>query len=324
VKDLYQSLEVARTATRDEIKKAYRTATKKWHPDKNPGNKEAEEKFKAASTAYEVLSDDDKRKLYDEFGEMSLTQGFDAERARAYKQAQSGFGGGGYSGGFGPGFSPGGGSGIFTDFGEARETSFDDLLSRLFGGGRVRSDARRAPRSRKGADITGEIMVSFLDALAGVTVPLRIDSPDDSKSRTLDVKVPQGIADGGKLRLRGQGGPGQPAGDIILTVRVAVHAYLTRDGSDLKMNLPVTALEAYRGGPVDVPTPWGTLTVKLPAGSQNGQTLRLRGKGVQTSKGAGDLKVTLDVRMPAAGDDALLEALTRLQGDTDPRSSLGM
>jgi curved DNA-binding protein len=325
VKDLYETLGVSRSASKDEIKKAYRDATRKYHPDRNPGDKAAEEKFKDVSVAYDVLSDEDKKKLYDEFGDVSLTQGFDAERARAYKQAQtSGYGGFPGSGGFRGGFGPGD-SGMFHDFGEARETNFDDLLSRLFGGGRVRTEGRRPPRSRKGMDIAGEISVSFLDALSGVTVPLRIDSPEEGKSRTLDVKVPQGMPDGGKLRLRGQGGPGHPAGDIILTVNVRSHPRLRREGSNLRMDLPVTALEAYRGGPVDVPTPWGTLTLKLKPGSQNGQTLRLRGKGVkQSGKDPGDLLVTLDVRMPDAGDDALLEALTRLQDHANVREGLAV
>jgi DnaJ-class molecular chaperone len=317
VKDLYQALGVPRTATQGELKKAYRSATRKFHPDRNPGNKAAEEKFKDVSTAYDVLSDPQKRTLYDEFGEASLTQGFDASRARAYKRAQTqysdAFAGADTGGGF-----PGG-SELFDDVGEARSTSFDDLLSRLFGGGRVHTERPQA-RTRRGADIRGDIQVGFLDALAGVTVPLRIES-QDGEARTLDVKVPQGMADGGKLRLRGQGGAGTPAGDIILTVLVKPHPRVARDGNNLKMSLPVTALEAYRGGPIDVRTPWGAVTVKLPPGSQNGQTLRLRGRGVRQADGtSGDLLVTLDVRMPEPGDKRLLEVLEDLQGGMDPRT----
>ena len=327
MKDLYEQLGVSRSASQAEIKKAYREMTRKFHPDKNPGNAEAEEKFKSASTAYEVLGDPDKRKLYDEFGEMSLTQGFDPQRARAYKQAQqqrytSGFGSPGMGAEFG-GFGPGSGSTFFHDFGEAKETNFDDLLSRLFGGGRVRQQAR--PRARRGFDITGDVEVSFLDALHGVTVPLRVESQEDGSARTLDVKVPPGMPDGGKLRLRGQGGAGKPPGDILLTVRVRPHPWLKRDGANLRMSLPVTALEAYRGGPVEVPTPFGPVSLKLPEGSQNGQTLRLRGRGVkQPGKEPGDLLVTLDVRMPKERDEQLLEALTKLQAGEDPRTSLGM
>ncbi|MCB9712717.1 MAG: DnaJ domain-containing protein [Myxococcales bacterium] len=310
MKDLYQSLGVERSASADEIKKAYRKLTRQFHPDRNPGDAEAEERFKDVSTAYEVLGDADKRKLYDEFGEMSLTQGFDAEKARAYRQARAG----GFPGGFG-------GDGVFHDFGEARATSFEDLLSALFRGGGGPSGARRQVVHR-GADVTGDISVSLMDALHGVTVPLRVDL--GGKGKTLEVKVPQGVPDGGKLRLRGQGGPGQPNGDVILTIRVKPHDHLRRDGQHLHLRLPVTAYEAYRGGPIEnVPTPWGPVTLKLPKGAQNGQKLRLRGKGVQIpGREPGDLYVTLDVRMPDAGDDALLAALEKAQGSIDARASM--
>ena len=286
------------------IKKAYRDATRKFHPDKNPGNKRAEEKFKDVSQAYEVLGDQEKRSLYDEFGDVSLTQGFDAKRARAYKQSGGG-------GGFGRG------SGGFGNYGQARETNFDDLLSNLFGGGQVNfGDGFGRPQGpRKGQDISGEISVSFESALLGSTVPLRIDGAGGV--RTLDVKVPMGMLDNSKLRLRGQGGSGQPPGDIILTVRVKSSRRWERVGDDLKMRVTVDALAAYGGGPVDVETPWGTLTLKLPAGSQGGQTLRLRGKGVHFSgdrRKDGDLFVTLELQLPPKGDDDLLAALQRLQG----------
>ncbi|MFO0635796.1 MAG: DnaJ C-terminal domain-containing protein [Nannocystaceae bacterium] len=311
MKDLYASLGVSRTATAEELKKAYRTLTKKFHPDKNPGNKQAEERFKDVSTAYEVLSDPKRRALYDEFGEMSLTQGFDPDRARAYKQAQSRASS---SSRFVDSDTD-----VFEDLGDPRQTQFDDFLSRLFGGGRVRAEGSTRRGPRPGVDIAGEIRVSLLDALHGVTVPVRIEG-DDGEARTLDVKVPQGIADGGKLRLRGQGGSGNPAGDLLLTVHVDAHPRLERDGNDLRMSVPVTAFEAYRGGPIDVRTPWGQVTVKLPAGAQNGQTLRLRSHGVRPAgKPAGDLLVTLDVRMPPAGNQRLLDALAELQAGQDPR-----
>jgi DnaJ-class molecular chaperone len=323
VKDLYASLGVSRGASAGDIKKAYREATRKYHPDRNPGDKAAEERFKEVSGAYEVLGDADKRKLYDEFGEMSLTQGFDPDRARTYRRAQrsSPFGGAPGGGGAGGGMDDAAGfDDVFTSYDQAQHTAFDDLLSRLFGGGQVRGDFRRS--TRRGADIRGEITVSLLDALAGVTVPLRIESQDGT-SRTLDVKVPAGVTDGGTLRLRGQGGPGQPDGDILLTVRVQPHPRLSREGDDLRLRVPVTAYEAYRGGPIDVPTPWGKVSLKIPPGSQNGQVLRLRGRGVRKSKGdAGDLLVVLDVRMPPPGDEQLLEALERVQGDVDIRAGL--
>ncbi|EDM74292.1 Chaperone DnaJ-like protein [Plesiocystis pacifica SIR-1] len=307
MRDFYASLGVDKGASQDEIKKAYRKLTREFHPDKNPGNEAAEERFKEVSQAYEVLGDDNKRSLYDEFGEMSLSQGFDPARARAYQRAR---------GGFGPGFGPGVGG-----FGNARESSFDDLLSQLFGGGRVRSDAfNRQPRSRRGGDIRGEIGVSLLDSILGVTVPLRIESPGGGGPvRTLDVRIPAGIQDQGKLRLRGQGGPGDPPGDVILTVSVHPGKTLERRGDNLHMLLPVTALEAYRGGPIDVPTPWGPVTMRLPPGVQNGQSLRLKHKGVRVrGEPKGDLFVRLDVRMPEPGDEELLAVLERLQGEETP------
>ena len=329
MKDLYSTLGVGKTADAAEIKRSYRKLTQQYPPDKNPGDKVAEDRFKEVSSAYEVLSDADKRKNYDEFGDMSLTQGFDVERARAYKNATRG--GGGRRPRGGPGHPGAGGfdESMFNNMGDARGTSFDDLLSQLFGGGRVvdpfggGGGARsRGPVSRRGHDIEGEITIDFMDMLRGKVVPLRIES-ESGTGRTLDVKVPAGIPDGGKLRMRGQGGQGDPAGDILLTVKVAPHPRLKRDGPHLLLSLPVTALEAYRGGPVDVPTVGGTVTLKLKPGSQNGQTLRLKGKGIASpSQEPGDLLVTLDVRLPAPGDPELLAALERLQADTDPRADL--
>ena len=325
MKDLYTTLGVSKTADAAEIKRAYRKLTQQYHPDKNPGDKAAEDKFKEVSTAYEVLSDTDKRKNYDEFGDMSLTQGFDVDRARAYKNATRGGGGRRGPGRGGMPFD----ESMFNSAGDARGTSFDDLLSQLFGGGRVvdpfgggGGGRGRRPVSQRGHDIEGEITIDFMDMLRGKVVPLRIES-ESGNGRTLDVKVPPGVADGGKLRMRGQGGQGDPAGDVLLTVRVAPHPRLKREGSNLLLALPVTALEAYRGGPVDVPTPGGTVTLKLKPGSQNGQTLRLKGKGITPpGQEPGDLLVTLDVRLPAPGDAKLLEALEASQADQNPRADL--
>lgn len=329
MKDLYTTLGVSRTAEPAEIKRAFRKLTQQLHPDKNPGDKKAEEKFKEVSSAYEVLSDAERRKNYDEFGEMSLTQGFDPARARAYQSAARGAGrraGGPGAGGFG-GFDPEGHF-HFSNAGDARGVSFDDLLSQLFGGGRVVDPfgggprGPRRPASTRGHDIEGEITVEFGQMLRGCVVPLRIES-ESGTARTLDVKVPPGIADGGKLRLRGQGGAGDPAGDIILTVRVAPHPRLRREGNNLLMSVPVAALEAVRGGPIEIPTPGGTVTLKLKPGSQNGQTLRLKGKGIAPAGGEpGDLLVTLDVRLPTTPDPELIAALERLQAGADVRADL--
>jgi len=303
VQDLYESLGVRRDASAEELKKAYRRLTRQYHPDRNPGDKAAEEKFKVASSAYDVLGDPERRKLYDEFGDVSLTQGFDADRAREYRKAQARY----------SGFR---GDNLFANMGEARSTSFDDLLSRLFGGGFNQAQAPVRP----GHDIRGEITVSFIDALHGVSVPLRLEG---EQTKTLDVRVPPGMSDGATLRLRGQGGAGNPPGDILLTVHVKPHPRIERDGIDLRMPVPVTALEAYRGGPIDVPTPWGPVTVKLPAGSQSGQALRLRGRGVRPQgKPDGDMLLTLEIKLPKPGDARLIDLLTELQGNENPREGL--
>lgn len=313
--DPYRTLGVPKTADEKEIKKAFRKLTQQHHPDKNPGDAAAESRFKDVSQAYEILGDSENRGRWDEFGEISLSQGFDPARARAYTQAR-GFSGGRPRGGFGGG-SP------FSDLSGAREASFDDLLSKLFGGGTVSGGADlfgNANGRRKGRDLEGSILVSLPDSIVGVTVPVRVTGSDGS-ARTLDVKVPMGMPDQGKLRLRGQGGAGSPAGDLILTVQIKAHASASRDGSQLKAPLPVTAYEAYAGGPIEVPTPWGAVTLKLPTRSQNRQTFRLRGKGVhQRGKPDGDLLVTLDVRLPTQEDGELEKILQQLQGDDNPRT----
>lgn len=324
-------LGVPRNADEKEIKRAFRKLTQQYHPDRNPGDKKAEERFKEVSQAYEVLGDPTRRKYYDEFGDISLTQGFDPERARAYQQYQRAAGGrqragAGFPGGFG---ADGHFNFNFSDFSDARGVSFDDLLSQLFGGGRVvdpfggmGARGARRPASTRGQDIEGEITIDFSQMLRGAVIPLRVDS-EGGGSRTLDVKVPAGIADGAKLRLRGQGSPGSPPGDIILTVRVTPHPRLRREGNNLLMSLPVTALEAIRGGPIEVPTPTGTVTLKLRPGSQNGQTLRLKGKGIAPAGGEpGDLLVTLDVRLPTTADPELVRALERLQAHEQVRADL--
>ena len=225
-----------------------------------------------------MLSDTGKRALYDEFGEISLTQGFDPDRARAYQQAQA------------RAAEARAHRSSFVDFdvgvddediGDPRQTQFDDFLSRLFGGGRVRTERRDAGRARgKGSDIAGEIAVSLLDALHGVTVPVRIEG-DNGEGRTLDVKVPQGIADGGKLRLRGQGGSGIRRATCCSPCGCAPSPRLGARRQRSAHGGAGTAFEAYRGGPIDVRTPWGRSASSYRPGSQNGQTLRLRGHGVR-------------------------------------------
>lgn len=295
-KNLYDALGVKSSADLSEIKKAYRKLAKKYHPDKNPGDAAAEARFKEASSAYEVLSDREKRALYDEFGEESLRQGFDADQARAYKQWQGMGAGQGARQGFGPGgFAPG-----FGGF-DANGQGFDpqDLFGDIFGFGRraPQGGARGSQVPLRGDDARAELTIDFMTAVLGGERALKF-----SDGKEIQVRIPSGARDGGTLRLRGQGNPGVqggPSGDLLLKLHVSPHPLYRREGEDLHLDVPITIGEAMRGGEAVVPTPSGEVKLKIPAGSQSGSKLRLRGKGVaRKGKGAGDLYVHLQVHAP--------------------------
>ena len=319
--DLYGVLGVARDADGAAIKKAYRKLAQKLHPDKHPGNKQAEAKFKSVNQAYEVLSHDDKRKLYDEFGEEGLREGFDAERVRQYKQWQSQPGSNrARSGGW-----PGGGGGQQTvnleDLfgGNAGGSTINDLFGDVIGRG-----GRRARGPIKGNDIGAETTIDFVSAVRGTSLELRAQN---SKTPTV-VRIPPGAAEGSRLRIAGQGEPspnGGPPGDLILIVHVQEHPFFKREGLDLHLDLPLTIAEAYRGAKVKVPTPSGDVSLKIPEGAQSGGSLRLRGKGV-TMKGKepGDLYVQFLVRAPATRSEeigTLVDKLAELSPE-DPRREI--
>ncbi len=284
--DFYETLGVSRTATADELKKAYRKLAAKHHPDRNPGDKEAEAKFKEVSAAYEVLSDAKKRERYDQYGHAG-TSGPGGGPGGGYP------GGGGFSGGpqMDPemaeelfrnvfGGSGGGGGGGFGD---------------IFGGGRGPKKRKQAPPP----DIETEVTVPFHVACNGGSVGISVGG------RGIDVKVPAGIAEGKKLRV-----PAAATGssDVILKVRVSAHPYFQRDGNDLLLEVPISTFEAMLGAKVDVPTLAGeTLTVRVPPGTSSGARIRLRGKGVV----GGDQYLTIKV-VPPALDDAQREELTKL------------
>jgi molecular chaperone DnaJ len=327
-KDLYAVLGVARTATADEIKKAYRKLARKFHPDLNPGNKQSEERFKEVSQAHDVLTDPEKRKLYDEFGADALNPAFDAERAREYKRwSESGHG---FS--FRPGGSPFEGFGFEGGAGRRRgrrreaeedESTFEDIIGRMFGG---RTEAAAPER---GQDLEHPVEVDFLDALRGTQLPVSIRRPIpcpqckgtgrqgmractrcsgtgtvESRER-LTVKIPAGVADGARVRVRGKGGVGRggAAGDLYFVVKVRPHPLMRREGKDLTIEVPVTVGEAIRGASIEVPTPDGPVRLKVPKASQSGQRLRLAGRGVRDPKGGtpGDLYVRLMVQVPTNG-----------------------
>lgn len=297
MRSLYDILGVARSASASDIKRAYRKLARETHPDRNDASN-AESRFKEVGRAYEVLSDPDKRKLYDEFGEISLKSGFDPTAARAYASG-------------GPSGMPRGG---FSS-GQGFDGSFDveDLLGNLFGArGGVRPGTPPATRA--------ELEIDFRTAITGGERQLTF-----TDGRTLHVRIPPGVKDGGRLRLRGRA-PG--GGDLLLTLSVQPDPTFRRDGDDLYRTLEVTVGEALLGASIEVPTLHRPVRVTIPPGSQNGQRLRLKGKGVaRKGRPVGDLFVTLDVRLPDIGsgpvDDrtrSALEALEDAYGRAHPRS----
>ncbi len=272
--DFYAELGVARGASADDIRKAYRKLAAKYHPDKNQGNAEAEAKFKRVNQANQVLGDPKRRALYDEFGEEGLREGFNPDLARAYR-GRSPFGGSG-----------GGLEDILGGVGAGR--GFGDLFGDVF---------RAARGSARGRDAAGEVIVDFAAALRGTTVTLQVPGVDGE----VNVRVPAGAGDGDKLRVAGRGTPGRgggTAGDLLLTVRVTPHKYFKRDGLDLNVDFPITPTEALNGAKVRVPTPDGPVSLTVPAGAQSGKQVRLRGRGVKRKNQVGDLYVRFIVMMP--------------------------
>lgn len=298
--DLYSILGVERSAADADIRKAYRRLARKLHPDVNPNNPSAESRFKDASYAYEVLGDPEKRRTYDEFGEEGLMPGFDPERARQHAQWRD----------------PRQGSPFADSFGGG-DINLEDLLSGVFGGG------GRGRGPSKGSDQSGEVSIDFMDAVRGSEVRVEL------AGRTLRVKIPPGTEDSAQIRLAGQGETsrsGGPQGDLYLTVRVRPHRFFSREGNDLHLELPVTLSEAVAGASIEVPTPNGNVTLKVPARSRSGQKLRLRGKGVPSREGGrGDLYVALRVEVPDSRDPKLVELARELDafyGSTDLRKPL--
>jgi molecular chaperone DnaJ len=342
-KDPYAVLGVPNSATREQIRKAFRKLARTHHPDVNAGNKEAEERFKEVNAAYEVLSNADRRQLYDEFGEQALSSGFDARAARAAAAFSSGpFGAGGRS-------SAGGGTFAF----EATDP-FGEALGRTGGGSMTRG----------AAELRVVVEIDLVDAIRGTEVQLQLPTyrqcascrgkgeavgtrampcaeclgtgrlqaggnrirmattcwrcsgvgyvrtpctgcQGSGRVRTkqpVNVRIPQGAGDGSRLRVARQDG------DVLLEMRVRPHPFFTREGTDLFLRLPVTLDEAYNGAHVSVPTADGAVAMRIPAGSQNGRRLRLRGKGIARGQARGDLYVDLDVRLPEANHGRFAES----------------
>jgi curved DNA-binding protein len=304
-RDLYAELGVKKGASKDEIKKAYRKLARELHPDRNPNNPKAEERFKRVAYANDVLSDDRKRGLYDEFGEVGLRDGFDAEAARAMKNARGrGFSGFGFDEVFGG--APRGGR--RSGFGGTLEDLFggniDELFTHVGGAGGFRGG--KTPTG-KIPDQESQITISFEESLSGVEKELQVQ--DGGERRTIKVRIPAGVSDGGKVRLRGQGArrPGMEPGDLVLQVNVAAHDLFRRDGADLHVDLPVTLSEAWKGATIKLPTAEGEVSLKIPPRTQGGARLRLKGKGAPKREGGhGDLMVHVQLRLPDGTDHAAI------------------
>ncbi|MEI7705543.1 MAG: J domain-containing protein [Deltaproteobacteria bacterium] len=316
-RDLYDVLGVARGATNDEIRKSYRKLAKKFHPDMNPGDKKAEEKFKEITAAHEVLSDEKKRRLYDEFGPDALRTGFDEKAADQYRQWRQHGGRPGQEVPFDLGDYE------TVNVGGVGNFDFGDLFGDLFGGG-GRGRRRGAPKARPGQDAEAELQVELRDAALGAERDLHVDG------KTLRVKIPAGVTDGSRIRLAGQGGEGMnggPAGDLFLVVRLRVHAGVRREGHDLYLDLPLTVPEAAAGAEVVIPTFEGQVQLRIPAGTQSGRQLRLRGRGLPDLKGGprGDLYAVAKIVLPEESE-ALRNAVEPLRDlyKSDPRAGISL
>jgi len=283
--DPYATLGVSRSATADEIRRAYRALAKELHPDVRPGDKAAEDRFKKATAAFNMLSDPTTKARFDR-GEIDADgnerMAFNA-RPRQGARAHAGAGAG-------PGAGPGAGAG-----GDAFDLG--DIFSDLFGPG---FGSSRGYSRMRGRDIRFTLEVDFLDAINGARKRISL-----AEGRTLDVAIPAGVESGQVLRLKNQGGAGVqggPAGDALVELSVKPHAFFRREGQDVHMDLNISLTEAVEGGKVQAPTPTGNVTLTVPAGSNTGKTLRLKGKGVA---GQGDQFVRLQVVLPEIPDEDL-------------------
>jgi curved DNA-binding protein len=317
-RDLYDILAVSRTASQEEVKKAYRRMAKQYHPDVNPGNKQAEERFKEASAAFEVLSDEKRRKLYDEFGSDSLRSGFDAGRAEEVRRWRR------------QGAPPGGQPFDFGDFAAGGPGGFDvgSIFEQIFGqaasrGGRG-GHGRRAAAPTTGEDLEAELELDLREVVVGGERDVRVEG------RTLRVTIKPGLADGARIRLAGQGGPGRhggAAGDVLLRIRLRPHPLVRVEGKDLTLDLPVTVPEAVVGAEVELPTFDGKVRLVVPPGTPSGARLRLRGRGLPDPRGGarGDLYVVVKLVLPEASEKLgkAVKALEPLYKG-DPRAAISL
>ncbi|WP_394262796.1 DnaJ C-terminal domain-containing protein [Trueperella sp.] len=318
-KDFYAALGLKKDATQDEIKKAYNSYARKYHPDRNPGDKSAEDKFKAASEAYQVLSNEDDRKQYDAIRAMAGGgPRFSSGSGGGFEDIFSAFGGGG-------------GGNFRYSTGGADAPGFDDILSQMFGAGAPQQNtgggfggfggfgSRRRPE--KGADVTASISIPLRQAVDGTTVTVT------SNGEKVTAKIPAGITNGQKIRIKGKGRPGTNGGeqgDVLVTVNVEPHPVYEVDGKDVYVNVPVSFDEAALGATIEVPTIYGKkVKVKVPAGSSSDKVMRVRRKGIDNKRGSvGDMYVRLKVVVPKRLSDEAREAVEKFRevsSEADPR-----
>jgi molecular chaperone DnaJ len=362
-KNYYDILGVPKNATKDQIKKAYRKLARKWHPDINPGNNEAEQKFKEISRAYNCVGHEEKRKLYDEFGEEGLQAGFDPEKARQYSQWRT--------------YQQAGPGAAGQEFGRYR--SYEDIFGDLFGFAKGPAGFRTTMAAR-GRDIEYAMTIDLTSALKGLETELSMEKmkachlckgsgtdPNAAIStcttcggsgrqniaegpmhftkpcpqcggqgrigkpcpqcagseqvlgtERIKVVIPQGVKEGSKVRVAGKGEPGfngGKPGDLYLIIHIKSHPFLKREGDNLHMEVPVTVREAIAGESIVIPTTEGPVKVKVPPGSQSGQTLKLKGKGAVNTKTKkrGDLMLKLVVKVPDTDDREIIEAAEKME-----------
>ena len=310
-RDYYEVLGVSKTADAAAIKKAYRKLAKKYHPDTNAGDPVAEEKLKEVNEAYDVLGDEKKKKLYDTYGFAAFQEGFNEEAARQYQEQfknGGGFGTDGF-GGFGNGtfhYSTGGsgfGTGDFGGFG-GDEDIFDNLFGQYFKGQKGSGRGSRANYRSKGQDVESGITISFDEAMHGCDKTFTLRDPATGKSESVQVHIPAGIDDGKSVRLRGKGHPGFGGGengDLLLKVHITPRAGYERKGMDVYTTADIPFTTAVFGGEASFPTLYGNVVCKVPAGTQSGKKIRLRGKGIVSMKDPkvhGDQYVTIQIQVP--------------------------
>jgi molecular chaperone DnaJ len=311
-KDFYAVLGVSKDVSEAELKKTYRKLARKYHPDSNPGDAAAEAKFKEISEAHSVLADAEQRKEYDQMramgpGRARFTSGGSAQ-------------GGGFEDVFGGMFGQGNQRTTYGNGGGAG--GFEDILSGMFGGGGAFGRGAQGPT--RGRDLSASTTLDFLTAIRGETIKLQPEG-----GRSMNVKIPEGVIDGQKIRIKGKGEPspdGGSPGDLTLTVTVRKHPVFERDGLNLRVDVPVTFTEAALGATIEVPTLGGEpVKLKVAPGTPSGRVLRVKGRGVTTSKGVGDLLATVQVAVPAhlsAEAQAALEEFAKLQPSENPRDEL--